>query len=191
MSDVKPFLAFASRPARAFAEAITRVDGGSHPSPWSPRSETTPAAPAIDLDSVRADAIARGREEGLAETAALRAKLRRLVESAEAQHAERRDRVAELASDAACAVVEAWSQADRRTVLAAIVRAWTAQALGAANARVNPADVELVDIPVTADPTIAPGDIVLAGDQAELVHVWADRLRELREAVLAGLEVTA
>jgi flagellar biosynthesis/type III secretory pathway protein FliH len=197
VTDVKPLFAnagspgFASRPARPFAEAVTRVDVPVQLSPWSPKSEAAPiATPMIDVEAIRADAVAKGRDEGLAETAALRAKLRMLVEKAEAQATTRRDRVGELASDAACAVVEAWSQADRRAVLTSVVRAWTEQALGVATARVNPADVALVpDMPVTADPKIAPGDIVLAGEHAELVHVWADRLRELREAILTALEV--
>ena len=193
MSDIRPFLAFAPRPARAFAEALTTVDVPVQPSPWSPKQDApaAPSAPPIDVAAVRAEAAAKGREDGLAETAALRARLKGLVDQLTAHHAQRTDKVAELVADAACAVVSAWSGTDRRGQLAPILRAWADKGLGAATARVNPADVELLadsGLTIEADASIKPGELVIRNAQAELVHRWDDRLRELRETIVAALE---
>jgi flagellar biosynthesis/type III secretory pathway protein FliH len=189
---VKPFLSFAARPQRAFADALSSVDVPVQPSPWSPKSNSPtvtalPTAP-IDVDTVIAAAIARGREEGLAETAALRAQLTSLVEKLVAAEATGPAKLAELAADAACAVVGAWSQTNRKDVFDTVLRAWTR---GTPTARVNPADAELITgIEVKPDPSIKPGDIVLEGTTAELVHHWDDRLAELRETIVAALEET-
>ena len=195
MSEIKPFLSFAARPSRAFADAIDSVDVPVQPSPWSPKTNgvaPTSAAPSVDVDTLRADAIARGREEGLAETAALRARLGSLVEKLAAAHAAKTDKMAELVADAACSVVGAWSQVDRAAMFTAIIRAWTETSLGAASARVNPIDAELVGdkLPLVTDPAVKPGDIVIRNASAELTHVWEDRLRELRETIVASLEET-
>jgi hypothetical protein len=202
MSDLKPFLSFASRPQRAFADALSSVDVPVQPSPWSPRGICSPggslaspkstaaapvvASPTVDLDTIVVAASARGREEGLAETAALRARLTSLVEKLVAAEAAQPAKLAELAADAACAVVGAWSQTNRKDVFDTVLRAWT---LGTPTARVNPVDAELVTgIAVKPDDSIKPGDIVLEGTTAELVHHWDERLAELRETIVAALE---
>ena len=193
IDPVRPFLAFATRPARTFADAITNVEVPVLPSPWSPKPDAPAATPA-DLEALRVDAITRGREEGLAETAALRTRLRSLVDQTAADHAARTEKVGELVAEAACAVVGAWSPCDRRAVFASIVRAWTARSLGAASARVNPQDIELLGesgLTIEADASIKPGDIIIRNAQAELAHVWADRLRELHETIVTALEESA
>jgi flagellar biosynthesis/type III secretory pathway protein FliH len=189
---VKPFLSFSPRPQSGFADALSNVDVPVHPSPWSPKSNgatvAAPAAAPIDVNAVIAAATERGREEGLAETADLRARLASLVEKLAAAEATTPVKLAELAADAACAVVGAWSQTNRKDVFETVLRAW---AIGTPTARVNPADAELITgIPVKPDASIKPGDIVLAGTSAELVHRWDDRLAELRETIVAALEET-
>lgn len=189
--EVKPFLSFAARPQKAFADALSSVDVPVQPSPWSPKPNLPPPAPSpaaapIDVDAVIAAAQARGREEGLAETAVLRARLTSLVERLVAAEAAPPIKLAELAADAACAVVGAWSQTSKKEVFETVLRAWTT---GTPTARVNPGDAELITgIPVKPDNAIAPGDIVLEGTTAELVHRWDARLVELREAIVAALE---
>jgi flagellar biosynthesis/type III secretory pathway protein FliH len=191
--DVRPFLSFQARPTRAFADAITSVEVLVQPSPWSPKSDSpaTAQSPSIDVEALRADAVARGREEGLAETAALRARLRSLVEQTAAFHASRIEKLGTQVADATCAVVGAWSPSDRRAVFTSIISAWTARSLGAASARVNPQDAELLadsGLAVEADPSIKPGDIIIRNAQAELAHVWDDRLRELHDTIVTALE---
>ena len=191
---VRPFLAFATRPARTFADSITNVEVPVLPSPWSPKSDAPSAVTSVDLEALRADAIARGRDEGLAETAALRARLRSLVDQTAAFHAARTEKVGELVADATCAVVSAWSPTDRRVVFSSIVRAWTTRSLGAASARVNPQDVDLLaesGLTIEADASVKPGDIIIRNAHAELAHVWAARLRELHETIVTALEESA
>jgi flagellar biosynthesis/type III secretory pathway protein FliH len=204
MSDVQPFLGFAPRPtttaSRSFADALGKVDVPVQPSPWSPKNEAAPAAQAVDVDAIRAEAAARGREEGLAETAKLRTQLAALVTSIETQNAKRAASIADLVADAACTVIGAWTATtDRRELFAPLVKAWTGGDHGAATARVNPADVDalrttLVDIKpastvdVVADASVAPGNIIFRGGAAELSHCWDERLAELRQAIAAAIE---
>ena len=61
----------------------------------------------------------------------------------------------------------------------------------AASGSQTSADAELITgIPVKPDASIKPGDIILEGTSAELVHHWDERLAELRETIVAALEET-
>lgn len=190
MNDVKPFLGFsAPRPTRSFADALTSIDVPSAPSPWSVKP---PVQPAFDTEAIFADAAERGREAGLAETAQLRAQLASLIEHLTAAQAATGPKLAELVADAACAVISAWAQPARKEVFTSIIHAWTQSALGVATAHVNPADAALLGeaMAVEIDASIKPGDIVLRGTTAELVHTWDERLAELRETIIASVEET-
>lgn len=193
MSELRPFLSFAAPAAAptAFADALAKVEAPAAPSPWSPKCEpAAPAAPAPDLEAVRRDAIARGREEGLEETAALRGRLRRLVEALE-ERSRHQGSLAELVAEAACAAIETWATADRRAVFAGVLRSWGEAAGGPATVRVHPDDATAIGetaLPIIPDPALAPGEIVVTGDAAELAVRWSERLVELRHAIAAALE---
>lgn len=188
MSDIKPFLGFsAPRTTRAFADALDAVDTAIKPSPWSVKA---PVAPTFDTDAIFADARARGREEGLAETAELRARLKSLVDQLTNAQAKTGPKIADLVADAACTVIEAWSQTAKKEIFTTVIEAWTQSALGAATARVNPIDAALIGdaMPVETDDAINPGDIFIRGGSAELAQRWQDRLGELRETIIAAVE---
>jgi flagellar biosynthesis/type III secretory pathway protein FliH len=158
-----------------------------------PSGPALPAAPPVDVEVLRAEAVEAGHAEGLAETARLRAQLAKLVASlAEAAAREATLATAHIA-EAATTVIEAW--VGRTPSLEPIIAAWIARGAESSTARANPADVEALraaigDAPVTIvpDPAIAPGDIHLRASALELEHRWADRLAELRTAIHAAIE---
>ena len=188
-----PFLASLQPPlgARAYAATLPVQPVPPATSPWTPQA--LPTAPAVDVDALRADAIARGRAEGLAETARLRAQLAHLI-AAVADGAAKSATVATAhIAEAATTVIAAW--VGRSPSLEPIIAAWIARGAESSTARANPADVEALraaigDAPVTIvpDPAIAPGDIHLRASALELEHRWADRLAELRTAIHAAIE---
>lgn len=201
--DVLPFFASiqpSPAPVRPLGHAIPALPLPVTTSPWSPKPEPVappvPAAP-IDLEAVRADAVAAGREEGLAETAALRAQLQHAIEALERARAEVAGPIAELVGDAAATVIEAWLEgADRRAVVGPVVRAWVASG-GTGTARCHPSAVEALraelgeaGLGVEADPALGPGDVAISDPVRELVHCWEPRLRELREAIASALAAT-
>lgn len=199
MSDVRPFLSTipATREPRSLGSALTAVPTAPATSPWSPRgTETAPVAPAIDTKAIEDAARDKGREQGLAETAELRARLGAAI----AAFTSARDALKAPATDkiaaAAAAVVSAWTQtAPPAELYAPIVRAWLARSTGPATAHVTPAHVDELkqlagDAPleIVADPAMPAGDLRLSSSTLELGHQWDLRLADLREAIVAALE---
>ncbi|NVB77778.1 MAG: hypothetical protein HOV81_05230 [Kofleriaceae bacterium] len=200
MSDVRPFLSTipSTSAPRSLGSALTAVPTAPATSPWSPRgAEPAPvAAPAIDTKAIEDAARDKGREEGLAEVAELRARLA----SAIAAFTSARDALKEPAIDkiaaAAAAVVSAWTEtATPAELYAPIVRAWLAKSAGPATAHVTPAHVDELkelagDAPLTivADPSMRAGDLRLSSSTLELCHQWDHKLADLREAIAAALE---
>jgi flagellar biosynthesis/type III secretory pathway protein FliH len=204
MNDVVPlFATLKPSGTRAFAEVLpaTQTDAGT--SPWSPKSDA--ASSGIDEAAVRAEvekakreAIAQGRAEGMAETEAMRGKLKKLIAELEQSREARTERFAEAIADAAITAIEAWvGTYDRAALFQPIIRGWFAAAgeATAATARVNPADTAAMKtaigdapIKIEADPKIAAGDLELRGEALDTTHVWSTRLRELREAIATAIE---
>lgn len=204
MSDIKPFLATLATPtgggARPLNAALPVQQVPVGTSPWTPRVEVAAlpaqAAPSIDVDAIRAEAIAAGREEGLRETAQLRGKLKILVDALTAARDGLTSPAADLIADAATAVVAAWTErGDRRELFTPVVRNWIARCQGEATAQVHPSDVEAMReaignaaIAVVGDDTIPRGGCKIRGASLEVSHAWEPRLRELREAIATALE---
>ncbi len=203
MSDVVPFLKAvqanaASKPLQA---ALPQIVTSAATSPWSPQPVVGVAAPlmveqpTIDIAAITAQAVEAGRDEGLRETEALRAKLAQLIEELDRARLSFATPATEMIADAAATVVEAWvGVTDREELFAPVVAAWISSSSKSATARCHPADVETLRtaigdaaITVTADPTIPPGDITIADATRELAHAWEPRLRELREAIAGAL----
>jgi flagellar biosynthesis/type III secretory pathway protein FliH len=180
---------------RAFATTLPVQVTPPVSSPWAPQSSEPalpPPAP-VDLDALRAEAIERGRVEGLAETARLRAQLAKLVASLAAAAAQEATTATAHIAEAATTVIAAW--VGRTPSLEPIIAAWTARCGEPSTARANPADVDALRaaigdaaVTIVPDPAIAPGDIHLRATALELEHRWADRLAELRTAIHAAIE---
>jgi len=191
---VQPFLASLA-PARAttpFVMALPVVPSQNGNSPWSPR--TTPAAaPTIDVEAIRREAIASGRDEGLRETAALRAQLQRAIDALTDATVKAAATQAAAIADAATAVVGAWLGA--APSFKPLVEAWLAKCTEPAQAHVHPSSAAQLRaaigdaaIAIVEDPRIAPGDLALRSHTLELDHRWADRLAALRIAIQTQLE---
>ena len=203
MSDIRPFLSSlaSASPARAFGAALPVIDTPAGTSPWSPQPRTAPApsAPAVDVTAVHDEAAARGREEGLRETAALRARLQQMIDSLADAELDANDVRAHLIAEAATTVVDAWvggkSVAEK---FLPIIRAWQTRSGEPATAYVHPSEVESVraalgeaSMTVTADPSLAVGTMRVSSAGLELTHSWEQRLTELREAIVTAIEVSA
>jgi len=111
MTGVVPLFATLSTGTKPFGEALPATATTSAPSPWSPKIE----APAIDeaaqraaLDKAKREAVEQGRAAGMAETDALRAKLKQLIGELEQSRDVRAERYAEAIADAAVTAIEAW-----------------------------------------------------------------------------------
>jgi flagellar biosynthesis/type III secretory pathway protein FliH len=195
---IRPFLPIAPTPTRPLGAALPALVTPAVVSPWTPRiAAEAPAAPsAAELTAAFDDAHARGLAEGVAETAALRARLTDLL----AQLAAARDAIvaptAEVIAEVASCVVEAWiAGTEQRAVFAPLVRGWLARSPDQpATARVHPDDAAALaeaigDAPLTiaADPAIAPGALEIRGTALELTHDWRAQLAELRTAIVAAL----
>ncbi|HEY0192636.1 MAG TPA: hypothetical protein VGC42_16065 [Kofleriaceae bacterium] len=136
--EPRPFLSFATTPIRPLGAALPAIEQAEVTSPWLPRPATelatlAPAGPvgptADELAQIIDDARAQGLAEGLAETAAMRAQLARLVAELGAARTAIVEPAAETIADAACCVVEAWlGHADRSALFLPVVRAWLANA---------------------------------------------------------------
>lgn len=201
MSDVVPLFATLKSGTRSFGDALPATPVAAATSPWSPKLE----APSIDeaalraeLDKAKQGAIEQGRAQGLAETDAMRTKLKKLITELEHTREARTERFAEAIADAAITAIEAWvGSCDRAALFQPIIRGWIGAAgdAAAATARVNPTDTAAMKtaigdapIKIEADPKIAAGDLELRGDSLDTTHVWRDRLRELREAIATAIE---
>jgi flagellar biosynthesis/type III secretory pathway protein FliH len=178
---------------RAFASTLPVQGTPPANSPWAPSGPALPAAPPVDLDAQRAEAVAKGRAGGLAETARLRAQLAKLVAGLAETAAQEAVVATTHIAEAATTVIAAWL--GRTPSLEPIIAAWIARCAEPSTARVNPADVDALraaigdaGVTIVPDPAIAPGDIHLRASALELEHRWADRLAELRTAIHAAIE---
>ncbi len=199
--DIRPFLPTAATPTRPLGAALPTLATPPATSPWLPRpAADTPAAPsATEIAALRSAACDGGRAEGLAETAALRARLRQLIDQLAghlaAAHAALVPPTAETIAEIATCVVEAWiGTTHRSATLAPIVRGWLARSADPATARVHPDDAAALaeaigeaPIAITGDPSLARGAVEIRSATLELVHDWPARLAELRTAIVAAL----
>lgn len=207
MSEILPFLSTLapSSGVRSFTSAlpVAQVPSSGN-SPWAPQpvapaAPAAPATPAIDIDveAIRADAIVQGRAQGMRETENLRAKLQQTLDALAAAQAASATTQANLIADAASTVVDAWlGTPGSAEKFMPIVRAWQARSTQPATVQVNPLEAEALEaaigestLSVVADAAIPPGTLQIRGPSHELTHNWESRLAELREAIVAALEV--
>jgi hypothetical protein len=96
----------------------------------------------------------------------------------------------------ATCVVETWvGHTHRSALFAPVIASWLAAAGDpTATARVHPDDAAAAteaigDAPITvaADPAASAGSLAILGAGRELTHAWAERLPELRTALVAAL----
>lgn len=198
MTAVQPFLA--TLPAVDDVQPLGRTlrDVGAPPatSPWSPRETPPSAPPPIDTQAIEEAARERGRQQGLAETAELRARLASAIDAFTRARDALREPAADQIAAAAAAIFAAWSErAAPRELYAPIVRAWVDKHAGPATVRVVPdhvADVQALlgdpAVTVTGDATLRPGDIELSASTLELSFDWQRELDSLRDAIAAALE---
>jgi flagellar biosynthesis/type III secretory pathway protein FliH len=190
----QPFLATLAPAAPAPRPLISALRALSTPdatSPWSPKPEVAAVAPAIDVEAVREAARAEGREQGLQETAALRAQLARLADELARARETALGLSADQIAEAACEVIAAWTETTPKTELfAPLVRSWVAKVQDATVATVHPDDADALRtvigdaaIAIQPDPAIARGDLRLRSPTRELTHEWSARLAELRESL--------
>lgn len=199
MSDVLPLLAVIRAPVRGLAATLPQVASEPATSPWSPKPEPAAAPPPVDADAIREAARREGREEGLRETEALRARLAEVLGALEQAQQLVVPPTCERIADAAACVVDAWfAGADRRELFTPIIAGWLATGAGAnATVRVHPdevgamvAAVDEAPLAVVGDPRLARGEVRIRGGALELTHAFEARLPELRTAILAALEAT-
>jgi flagellar biosynthesis/type III secretory pathway protein FliH len=201
--DVRPFLASIASPTRPLGAALRKLETPPVTSPWSPAAAVAEPAVALpteaEIAEVFDDARERGREEGLAETAALRARLAALVVELATARASIIAPAAELVAEVATCVIEAWTEHTRREdTFGPLIREWVDQSSGQpAQVRVHPGDVAAVteavggaEIAIVGDPAIAPGAIEIRGAALELSHDWRNRLPDLRTAIAGALTGT-
>ena len=112
MSDVLPLLAVIRAPVRGLAATLPQVATGPATSPWSPKAEPAAAPPPVDADAIREVARREGREEGLRETEALRARLAELIGALEQAEVLVVPATVGRIADAAACVVDAWFAGD-------------------------------------------------------------------------------
>jgi flagellar biosynthesis/type III secretory pathway protein FliH len=203
MSNVRPFLATIASvepTTRPFAGTLAKIATAPSTSPWLPQSQaqSTPAAPApvVDTAAIEAEARERGREEGLAETAQLRAELEKAIAAFTSARTALVTPTAMKIANAAAAVVGAWTEtAPPAELYAPIVHAWIAKHEAPATVNVAPAHVDAMKqviggapITVVADMTMRPGDIRFSSPTMELAHSWDQRMPDLRDAIASALE---
>lgn len=201
MSDVRPFLATIATvdEPRPLGSALQRIATQPATSPWSPAGATAQGAspaPAIDTAAIEATARERGREQGLAETAELRARLALAVDALGKAQVAAREATAARIAEAVAAVIGAWTQAAAPVLLyAPIVRSWLDRCTTPATAHVHPSHVAAVEelvgeapLAIAGDAALRPGDIRLAAGTLELAFSWDRELEVLRQLVAAALE---
>ncbi len=198
MTTVRPFLATlpTTDEVRPLGSALHGVPTPPATSPWSPRDTQPSPAPAIDTRAIEDAARERGREQGLAETAELRARLTAAIDAFTSARDSLRAPTAERIAAAAAAIVSAWTgTASPQQLYAPIVRAWLDKHAGAATVRVAPVHVAAVQelvgeaaITVAGDPALQPGAIELAAPTLELSFSWDRELDTLRTAIAVALE---
>ena len=192
----------ASQLARPYAAALASQPTPPVASPWLLQTQNAPiddgvaARNAAALAEARAQAIEEGRAEGLREIAGLRETLQKLAAQLIAARDAKLASAAEAVADCAVAAIEGWvATAPKQELFAPVVKAWLERGGSAAGAKVHPSGVAALqaaigDAPITveADPTMAPGDLKIRGEALDMSHAWAERLRELRDAIATALE---
>ena len=197
--DLHPFLRFTPQVTGPLGAALPALATPEVTSPWTPRvidaAPAVTAPPAEALASLADEACARGRAEGLAETAALRAQLIEVIDQLVSARAAITPPTAEVIAEVCGCVIESWLAAtDRAALLAPIVASWLAASDQPATARVHPDDVAAITaligeapLAIVADATLAPGALAIRGAALEVSHDWRARLPELRTAIAAAL----
>lgn len=192
----------AAQNARPFAAAIATQATPPVASAWLLQSQHqaiddgTAARNAAALAEARAKAIEEGRAEGLRETAGLRETLQKLAAQLIAARDAKLAGAAEAVAECAVAAIEGWvATAPKQELFAPVVKAWMDRGGATAGAKVHPSGVAALqaaigDAPITveADATMAPGDLKIRGEALDMSHAWAERLRELRDAIATALE---
>jgi len=193
----------ASQAARPFASAIAVQATPPVAAPWllQPQNpvavdEDAAARTAAALAEARATAVEEGRAEGLRETAALRETLQKLAAQLIAARDAKLASAAEAVAECAVAAIEGWvATAPKQELFAPIVKAWMERGGATATAKVHPSGVAALTaaigeapIAIEADPAMAPGDLKIRGEALDMSHAWAERLRELRDAIATALE---
>ena len=199
--DIRPFMPVAATPTRPLGAALPVLATAPVMSPWFPRAAAEiPAGPSATERAALAEladqARDRGRAEGLAETAALRARLSALLDQLDAARVAIVPPTAETIAEIAACVVETWiGNIYPGLTFAPIVRSWLAQAADQpATVRVHPDDAAALaeaigDAPLTiaADRSLARGALELTSETRELVHDGSARLVDLRIAIVTAL----
>jgi flagellar biosynthesis/type III secretory pathway protein FliH len=208
--DIRPFLASVATPTRPLGAALPALATPPVTSPWLPRpAEPAPAAAAAAApagpspaelaaiyDEARDKGLDDGRAEGVAETAALRARLGKTLDELEAARISLVAPSAEVIAEIATCAVGAWiGNIYPGLLFAPIVRAWLAHAADQpATVRVHPDDAAALaeaigEAPLTiaTDASLARGALAVASATSELVHDFADRLADLRTAIVTAL----
>jgi flagellar biosynthesis/type III secretory pathway protein FliH len=198
--ELRPFLATAPTPTRPLGAALPALDTPPATSPWSPRVELptgpSPTELAAIRDEARREGLAAGRAAGVAETAALRARLAALLDQLDTARVAIVPPTAEVIAQIATCVVEAWiGNLSPGLALRPIVQHWLAHTADQpTTARVHPDDAAALaeavgdaPIAITQDPAVAPGAVALSSGTRELVHDWRARLGDLHTAILTAL----
>jgi flagellar biosynthesis/type III secretory pathway protein FliH len=201
--EIRPFLASAPSPIRPLGAALPALATPPATSPWTPRATAdapaagpSPAELAAIHDEAHLRGLAEGRAAGLAETAALRARLAALLDELDAARVAIVPPAAAQIAEIATCVVEAWiGNLHPGVAFRPIVQRWLAHTADQpTTARVHPDDAaalaEVVGgapIAITADRAVAPGAVALTSGSRELIHDWRARLGELRTAIVTAL----
>ena len=193
----------AAQSARPFAAAIATTPTPPVAAPWLLQAQNAAAIDdgaaarnAAALAEARAKAIEEGRAEGLRETAGLRETLQKLAAQLIAARDEKVASAAEAIAGCAVAAIEGWvATAPKQELFAPVVKAWLDRCGATARAKVHPSGVAALQaaigdapIAIEADATMAPGDLKIRGEALDMSHAWAERLRELRDAIATALE---
>jgi hypothetical protein len=197
-SDLRPFLLATPAPTRPLASVLPSAAAPPAFSPWSPApvAEASPVPSADELAAIHAEARERGRADGLAETAALRARLSALLDQLDAARVAIVPPAAEIIAEVATCVVETWiGNLPASLVFAPIVRSWLAHAADQpTTARVHPLDAAALaeavgeaPLAITTDPSLARGALALTSATRELVHDWSAHLGDLRTAIVTAM----
>jgi flagellar biosynthesis/type III secretory pathway protein FliH len=199
--DLQPLFAVLTAGSRPFSTAIQTQPTPMLVSSWLPTHSAPDDGTATkreqELADARATAIVEGRAQGLAETAALRETLQKLVTELAATRAVDTTKAAETIAECAIAAIEGFvAAAPKQELFAPVVAAWIVRAGTApATAKVHPNSVVALkaaigDAPIAieADAAMAPGDIKIRGEALDTTHAWAERLRDLRDVIATALE---
>src|SRR3569623_2028703 len=193
----------ASQAARPCASAIAAQATPPVAAPWLLQAQNpvavddgAAARTAAALAEARATAVEEGRAEGLRETAALRETLQKLAAQLIAARDAKLASAAEAVAECAVAAIEGWVvTAPKQELFAPVVKARMERGGATAPAKVHPSGVAALTaaigeapIAIEADPAMAPGDLKIRGEALDMSHAWAERLRELRDAIATALE---